>query len=58
MDTSDSLTPRRLSAVLADFDPATLAQQFAACGYKSSHAACVLRAFYAGDDIMTSPYRA
>lgn len=44
-----------MTAALADFDPATLAQQFAACGYKSSHMACVLRVFYAGDDIGISP---
>jgi 23S rRNA (adenine2503-C2)-methyltransferase len=36
-------------ASLADFDPASLAQQFATWGYKPSHAARVLRAFYAGD---------
>jgi 23S rRNA (adenine2503-C2)-methyltransferase len=38
---------------LADFDPATLAQQFADWGFKPSHAARVLRAFYAGDDLAT-----
>ena len=43
-----------LASALADFDPATLAQQFAAWGYKPSHAARVLRAFYAGGDIVTS----
>ncbi len=42
------------SATLADFEPASLAQQFAAWGYKPSHAARVLRAFYAGGDIVTS----
>ena len=42
---------------LADLDPTTLAQQFAAWGYKSSHAAPVLRAFYAGEDDMASTAR-
>ena len=46
------LSPDLPSAVpsfpaLADFDPATLGQKFAAWGYKPSHAARVLRAFYA-----------
>ncbi len=35
-------------ATLADFDPATLGLRFASWGYKPSHAARVLRAFYAG----------
>ena len=43
-----------MSAALADFEPATLAQQFVDWGYKPSHAARVLRAFYASDDIVTS----
>ena len=42
---------------LTDFDPATLAQQFADWGYKSSHAARVLRAFYAGGEIVASSAR-
>lgn len=46
-----------MSATLADFDPATLAQQFSDWGYKPSHAARVLRAFYTGGDIATSPAR-
>ncbi|HSH14515.1 MAG TPA: 23S rRNA (adenine(2503)-C(2))-methyltransferase RlmN [Verrucomicrobiae bacterium] len=36
-------------AAPSDFDPATLARQFADWGYKPGHAAHVLRAFYAGD---------
>ncbi len=39
---------------LADLDPATLAQQFAEWGYKPSHAARVLRAFYEGREIIGS----
>ena len=54
METPASHPPRPVSAALADFDPATLAQQFATWGYKPSHAARVLRAFYAGGDIATS----
>ena len=42
---------------LADIDPATLAQQFEAWGCKPSHAARVLRAFYAGSDVMDSTAR-
>lgn len=42
-----------VSSNLADFDLATLAQLFAMWGYKPSHAACVLRAFYAGNDFKT-----
>lgn len=34
---------------LTDVDPAVLAQRFSDWGYKPSHAARVLRAFYAGD---------
>ena len=45
----DPPLPCPVSAALADFDPATLAQQFVTWGYKPSHAARVLRAFYAGD---------
>ena len=51
-----SLPPSKVSS-LADFDPATLAQQFVDWGYKPSHAARVLRAFYAGGDIVASPLR-
>ena len=36
---------------LADFAPAELAQRFADWGHKPGHAARVLRAFYAGDDL-------
>ena len=46
-----------VSAPLADFDLVTLAQQFADWGYKPSHAARVLRAFYASGDIATSTAR-
>ncbi len=42
---------------LADFDPVTLARQFADWGYKPSHAGRVLRAFYAGGDIVNRPSR-
>lgn len=42
---------------LADLDPATLARQFAAWGCKPSHAARVLRAFYSGNEIVSSPAR-
>ena len=45
------------SAALADFEFATLAQRFADWGYKPSHAARVLRAFYVGGDIAPSPSR-
>ena len=44
-----------MASALADFDPATLAQQFAAWGYKPTHVAHVLRAFYAGGNIVSSP---
>ena len=37
-----------MPAALPDFDPATLAQQFAVWGYNPNHPARVLRAFYAG----------
>lgn len=40
---------------LTDFDPATLAQQFVEWGYKPSHAARVLRAFYEGREVGSSP---
>lgn len=49
MSVPDTPQPRRLVAALADFDPATLAQQFVDWGHKPSHAARVLRAFYEGD---------
>ena len=39
---------------LADLEPAALAQQFADWGYKPSHAARVLRAFYEGREIISS----
>ena len=39
---------------LADFEPDALAQRFTAWGYKPSHAARVLRAFYSGDRITDS----
>ncbi len=42
---------------LADFDPATLAQLLVDWGYKHSHAARVLRAFYMGGDVMDSTAR-
>lgn len=38
-------------AVLADFTSATLSKLFVSWGYKPSHAARVLQAFYAGDDL-------
>ncbi len=57
MDASASSFPRPASVALADFDPATLAQRFATWGYKPSHAARVLRAFYAGGGITTSTAR-
>ena len=57
MDASASSFPRPASVALVDFDPATLAQQFATWGYKPSHAARVLREFYAGGDIATSTAR-
>lgn len=45
------------AVALADFDPATLAERFESWGYKPSHAARVLRAFYAGGDLMDSAAR-
>lgn len=48
-----SLT-KPVSVSLADFDPAALARQFVDWGYKPSHAARVLRAFYAGGEIAAS----
>ena len=53
----DSYLARPLSAALADFDPAALVQHFVDWGYKPSHAARVLRAFYAGADFVSSPLR-
>lgn len=47
------LTP----ASLADVDLASLARQLATWGYKPSHAAQVLRAFYAGSDVLDSTAR-
>lgn len=46
-----------MPAALADLDPATLAQQFAAWGHKPSHAARVLRTFYSGGEVVGSPAR-
>lgn len=43
-----------MPAHLASFDPATLALQIAEWGYKPSHAARVLRAFYEGREIVSS----
>ena len=57
MEAPDSSPPRLVSASLADFDLATLEKQFADWGYKSSHAARVLRAFYAGGDVAHSTAR-
>ena len=57
MDALNSYPARPVAAALADFDPATLAQQFADWGYKPSHAARVLRAFYAGGEIVASSAR-
>ncbi len=42
------------SVALADFDIASLGQRFAALGYKPSHAAHVLRTFYAGGSVISS----
>ena len=47
MDARDAYPPPPASIALADFYPEALGQQFAAWGYKPSHAARVLRAFYA-----------
>ena len=57
MDAPDSQPVRPESASLADFDASALARQFAAWGYKPSHAARVLRAFYAGDEFVSSTAR-
>lgn len=46
----NSVSSRLPSASLADFDSAALAREFAAWGHKPSHAARVLRAFYAGGE--------
>jgi len=53
----DSLPARTECAALADFDSAALAQLFASWGYKPSHAARVLRAFYAAGGIVASTAR-
>ena len=53
----DTPLPCPMTAALADFDPATLAQLFADWGYKPSHAARVLRTFYAGETPGTSAAR-
>jgi 23S rRNA (adenine2503-C2)-methyltransferase len=57
MDAPDFRLGRTGSAALADFDPATLGQLFATWGYKPSHAARVLRAFYSGGDASGSAAR-
>jgi 23S rRNA (adenine2503-C2)-methyltransferase len=44
-------------SALANLDPAALAKQFAEWGYKPSHAAWVLRAFYEGREIAPSQAR-
>lgn len=44
-------------STLANVDPAELAQQFEHWGYKSSHAARVLRDFYAGQNVTPSDRR-
>ena len=43
-----------MPVALADFDLVTLGQQFADWGYKPSHAAQVLRSFYAGNGVLSS----
>ena len=57
MDALEHRSAKPAPAALADFDPATLAQQFAVWGYKPSHASRVLRAFYVGGEIVTLPSR-
>ena len=57
MGAPDPCLVRPGAAALAELDPATLAEKLAAWGYKPSHAARVLRAFYAGGDIVSSPSR-
>ncbi len=57
MGASNSCLVRPGFATLAELDPATLARQFLDWGYKPSHAARVLRAFYVGNDIVSSPSR-
>jgi 23S rRNA (adenine2503-C2)-methyltransferase len=42
-----------LPGTLAELDPSDLAQRFSAWGFKPSHAARVLRAFYSGADLET-----
>ena len=49
--------PGSASTALADFEISALAQQFAARGFKPSHAARVLRAFYSGGKFTDSPAR-
>ena len=46
-----------MPAALANFEPSELARHFVDWGFKPGHAARVLRAFYAGGDIATSPSR-
>lgn len=54
MDAGESPLVRPVPVALADFEASTLAQQFAAWGYKPSHAARVLRALYSGGKITDS----
>jgi 23S rRNA (adenine2503-C2)-methyltransferase len=46
-----------VTSTLADIELSDLAQRLAVWGYKPSHAARVLRAFYAGGDVMDSTAR-
>ena len=57
MDAPDPYPTQPASASLADLDPATFAQLFATWGYKPSHAARVLRTFYAGGEVLGSTAR-
>ena len=43
---------KQSTLTLADLDPDALAERFAAWGYKPGHAARVLRAFYAGREVV------
>ncbi len=55
MASPDSPPAPPAPVALADMEPAELAQLFVVWGYKPSHAARVLRAFYAGVDVLDSP---
>ena len=57
MDIPPAHPAQPASTALADASLGTLAQQLAAWGYKPTHAARVLRAFYAGGDITDSTAR-